>query len=495
MGVAAGTRVLFVTAELAPWAKVGGLGEVARDLPRALAREGADVRTLVPAYPALKEAFPHASIIADVRSPGGAFPAARILEARDGVPLYLLECDALYARPGGLYQSASGEDWRDNHLRYGLLSRFAALVAAEPSPLGWQPQIVHGNDWQTGLAAAYLAYADRPCAPYLHTIHNIAYQGIFPPGVLADLALPPAAFSVHGLEFHGQLSFLKAGIRYAAAITTVSPTYAREIQTPQFGAGLDGLLRQRRTDLVGILNGIDPDTWNPASDPHIARTYSIDALEGKAVNKAALQRAVGLPERPDVPLIGMVGRLVEQKGIDLVLEAAEAIVASPAQLVVLGAGPQQFVEPLQRLAGGRPSEVAVRTGFDEPLAHLVEAGADMFLMPSRFEPCGLNQLYSMRYGTPPIVRRTGGLADSVVDCSERTLADGSATGFMFDAATAQALLETVRLALSVYREPAKWHRLQANGMARDFRWDASARRYLEVYSSVLARPRVAGARG
>lgn len=495
MGVAAGTRVLFVTAELAPWAKVGGLGEVARDLPLALAREGADVRTLVPAYPALKEAFPQASTIAEVRSPGGAFPSARILQAKDGVPLYLLECDALYARAGGLYQTPAGEDWRDNHLRYGLLSRIAALAAAEPSPLGWQPQIVHGNDWQTGLAAAYLAYADRPCAPYLHTIHNIAYQGIFPAGVIADLAIPPAAFSVQGLEFHGQLSFLKAGIRYAAAITTVSPTYAREIQTPQFGAGLDGLIRSRQADLTGILNGIDPETWNPATDPYIARPYSADSLEDKSANKAALQRASGLPELPDVPLLGMVGRLVEQKGIDLVLEAAEGILSSPAQLVVLGAGPQQFVEPLERLALRRPAGFAVRTGFDEPLAHLVEAGADLFLMPSRFEPCGLNQLYSMRYGTPPIVRRTGGLADSVVDCTAQTLADGTATGFMFDAATAQALSQTVQRALIAYRDHATWRKLQANGMARDFRWDTSASRYLEVYSSVLARPRVAGARG
>jgi len=485
----AGVRVLFASPELAPWAKVGGLGEVARDLPLALAREGADVRTLVPAYPALKQAFPEARPIAEFRASGGAFPVARVLEARDGVPLYMLECDALYARPGGLYQSPDGHDWRDNHLRYGLLSRVASLAAADPGPLGWQPQIVHGNDWQTGLAAAYLAHADRPSAPYLHTIHNIAYQGLFPSSVIGELAIPPAAFSIHGLEFHGQLSFLKAGIRYAAAITTVSPTYAREIQTPHFGAGLDGLLRQRRAELTGILNGIDPQTWNPATDPHIARPYSIDALEAKADNKAALQRAMGLPELPQVPLFGMVGRLVEQKGIDLVLEAAESIVASPAQLVVLGAGPRQFVAPLERLAERHRAEVAVRTGFDEPLAHLVEAGADLFLMPSRFEPCGLNQLYSMRYGTPPIARRTGGLADSVVDCSAESLADGTATGFMFEAATAQALLEAVRRALAAFGDPATWRELQRNGMARDFGWDASARRYLETYASVLARPR------
>ena len=493
MGVAGGApRILFVSPELAPWAKVGGLGEVARDLPLALERAGADVRTLVPAYRALKEAFPQPNVIAEIRA-GGALPPARVLEARDGVPLYLLECDALYARPGGLYQSADGSDWHDNHLRYGLLSRVAALAAGEPSPFGWQPQIVHGNDWQTGLAAAYLAHADRPGAAYVHTIHNIAYQGLFPPSVIGELAIPAAAFSVQGLEFHGQVSFLKAGIRYAAAITTVSPTYAREIQTAQFGGGLDGLLRARRSDLVGILNGLDPDAWNPASDRHLARCYSIDDLEGKVANKAALQRAMSLPELPRIPLFGMVGRLVEQKGIDLVLEAAESIVSSPAQLVVLGAGSRQFVAPLERLAERHPQEIAVRTGLDEALAHLVEAGADLFLMPSRFEPCGLNQLYSMRYGTPPIVRRTGGLADSVVDLNAQTLADGTATGFMFDAATPQALLGAVQRALAAFREPSTWRSVQRNGMARDFRWDASAQRYLEVYAAVLARPRAAGA--
>ena len=468
--------MLFVSPELAPWVKVGGLGEVTRDLPRALNQCEADVRLLVPAYPALKVAFGDARVAGHLNA-AGALPSSRILAVEGADPLYLLDCDPLYARPGGPYQSADGVDWPDNHLRFGLLSRAAALLATEGVG-GWQPQVLHANDWQTALAGAYLAHTQRRSVVFVQTIHNLAYQGVFPRGVLGDLALPPSAFSIDGLEFHGQLSFLKAGIRYADAITTVSPTYAREIQTAAFGVGLDGLLRARSSDLTGILNGIDYTIWDPALDPQLASTYSVDNLDGKKLNKTALQRTVGLPELADVPLLGMVGRLVEQKGIDIVIDAAESIVRSPAQLVVLGDGPRHFVSGLGALAQNHPREIAVRSGFNESLAHQVEAGADLFLMPSRFEPCGLNQLYSMRYGTPPIVHRTGGLADSVTDLE---------TGFVFDAPTAEALLATVRRAIDAFREPGVWRRLQQNGMACDFRWDASARRYLEVYRTALAR--------
>ena len=475
-----GPRVLFASPEVAPWVKVGGLGEVTRDLPLALNRIGADVRTLVPAYPALKQAFPQARDVAHV-APAGAMPEARVLAAN--ATLFLVECDALYARPAGPYQSADGVDWPDNHLRFAQLARAAASLATGPDASGWQPQVLHANDWQTALAAVYLAYEEAPPIATVQTIHNLAYQGLFPARVLGELALPAAAFSVDGLEFHGQVSFLKGGIRSASAITTVSPAYAREIQQPEFGAGLDGLLRARSKDLVGILNGIDYAIWDPALDPHLACRYSIDDLAGKRVNRTALQQRLGLSERTGVPLIGIVGRLVEQKGIDLVLEVADAIVRSPAQLAVLGEGPQRFVGPLHALERRHPREVAVRSGFDESLAHLIEAGADLFLMPSRFEPCGLNQLYSMRYGTPPVVHRTGGLADSVTDLE---------TGFVFDAPTADALLATVRRAIDTFRDPDAWRTLQRNGMARDFRWDASALRYLEVYRAALARLASAG---
>ena len=483
-----GLRVLVASPELAPWVKVGGLGEVMRDLPAALARAGIDVRTLVPAYPALKQAFPDARVAARIAAVG-ALPAAQVLATEGAVPLYLLDCDPLYARPGNPYQTADGADWPDNPLRFGLLSRVAALLATSASPIGWQPQILHANDWQTALAGAYLADSKETPAAFVLTIHNLAYQGIFPSSVMQDLALPSAAFSIDGLEFHGKVSFLKAGLAYASAITTVSPTYAREIQTPEFGAGLDGLLRERSAHLTGILNGIDYATWDPAADPHIACRYSSEDLRGKSANKAALQRTLGLPEIADVPLLGMVGRLVEQKGVDLLIEAAEPIVRAPAQLVVLGIGPRHLVEGMNALAQRHPREIAVRTAFDEALAHQVEAGADIYLMPSRFEPCGLNQLYSMRYGTPPVVRRTGGLADSVVDLGEEKPGGATATGFTFERATADALLAAVRRAIEAFRDPPVWRKLQQNGMARDFRWDASARRYVDVYAAALARPR------
>lgn len=474
MGVS-GPRVLFVSPELAPWVKVGGLGEVTRDLPRALKQVGADVRMLLPAYPALKRAFPDAKAVSELPA-AGALPPSQIVTCDGSDPLYLVDCDRLYGRDGSPYQSTDGVDWPDNHLRFGLLSRAAAWLATQGAA-GWQPQIVHANDWQTGLAGAYVAHARSSPVAVVQTIHNLAHQGIFPPDVLGDLALPASVFSIDGVEFHGQVSFLKAGIRYATAITTVSPTYAREIQASEYGAGLDGLLRSRSDVLCGILNGIDYSIWDPAHDPHLASAYSINDLGGKASNKSALQRALDLPERSDAPLLGVVGRLVEQKGIDLVLEAAERIVRSPAQLVVLGDGTRHFVDALQALAERHPHEIAVRTGFDEALAHQVEAGADLFLMPSRFEPCGLNQLYSMRYGTPPIVHRTGGLADSVTD---------GQTGFVFEPPTADALLAAVRRAIDAFRDPPAWRKLQQNGMGRDFRWDASARQYLDVYHSVLA---------
>jgi starch synthase len=479
-------RVLYVTPELSPWIKAGGLGDVARDLPVALAREGADVRILVPAYPALRAALDDAVPVAELGSPGGELAPARLLEAQAAVPLYLIECGAYYDRPGGAYQSPEGVDWPDNDLRFGLLSRAAARLGGAASPLDWRPDVVHCNDWQAGLAPAYLAFAGGPRAATVMTIHNLAYQGLFPRERLAALALPEASFQVEGLEFYGRISFLKAGLHYADRITTVSPTYAQEIQTPALGFGLEGLLRRRAPDLTGILNGIDTLVWDPARDPHLATRYDGGHLQLKRENKLALQRAFGLPEGARAPLLGMVSRLVEQKGVDLVPGIAPLLVRSRAQLVVLGSGDAQLQDALRALAAGYPRVVAVQIGFDDSLAHRIEAGADMFLMPSRFEPCGLNQLYSMRYGTPPIVRRTGGLADSVVDASEANLRAGTATGFVFGAPTRAALRAAVKRALEAYHHPKTWRFLQLNGMARDSSWERAARATIEVYRGALA---------
>ncbi|MFI5399653.1 MAG: glycogen synthase GlgA [SAR324 cluster bacterium] len=478
-------RVLYVTPELAPWIKAGGLGDVAQGLPSALARAGVDVRVLAPAYRELAQAFPDANLLANFPEWGGKFAPAQLLIADTAVPLYLLGCPAYFARGGTAYQSPAGVDWQDNHLRFGLLGRTAAALASDESPLDWKPDILHCNDWQCGLGPAYLAHLGGAKAETVSTVHNLAYQGIFPAAALGELALPPGAFAIDGLEYHGRVSFLKSALFYSTKLTTVSPTYAKEIQSPQLGFGLDGLLRRRAADLVGILNGIDADVWNPARDPHLARTYDAESLDLKALDKAALQREFGLPEDARIPLLGMVSRLVEQKGIDLVVPLAARLAERGIQLVALGSGQRDLETALGGLAERFPRAIAVRIGFSEPLAHRIEAGADLFLMPSRFEPSGLNQLFSMRYGTPPIVHRTGGLADSVVDADRAALEAGRATGFSFDAPSSEALLGAIDRALEIYRTPERWRSLQRSAMARDFSWAASARKYIEVYESAL----------
>jgi starch synthase len=477
-------RVLFVTPEIAPWVKAGGLGDVAQALPAALARAGVDVRVLVPAYPALKSAFPHARSCDAFTAPAGALADAQ-LRLADGmrVPLYLLTCDAYFDRPGGPYQSPAQADWVDNHLRFGLLSRAASLAAVRGFG-GWRPDIIHCNDWQSGLAPAYLTCETESHAASVMTVHNLAYQGLFEREVLDALGLPPALHAAQALMLWNRISFLKAGLLTADALTTVSPTYAREIQGPELGFGLEDLLRERSDLLSGILNGIDTQTWDPAQDPFLAERYDADHLARKPVNARSLRAELGLDARDSTPLVGMVARLVEQKGADLVIDVAPELVAEGAQLAVLGAGEARFEQALRRLASEHPGAIAVRIGFDEGLAHRIEAGADLFLMPSRFEPCGLNQLYSMRYGTPPVVRRTGGLADSVRDPDEAP--SGEATGFVFDAPQAGALLAALRRALAAFGDPSRWRKLQLNGMHADFGWERSARAYIDVYQRSLA---------
>jgi len=467
--------------------KTGGLGEVAATLPAALRAAGVDVRVLVPAYPGVREALRDARVVAEVTQPGGAYPPALLLAGATpaGVPVFAVDCPALYARGGDPYCDAAGRDWPDNHLRFGLLSKIAALVALGLPGIEWAPHILHCNDWHTGLAPAYLHFAGAAHVRSVFTIHNIAYQGIFPGDTLDQLALPPRAFAMAGVEFHGKLSFLKAGIQYADALTTVSPTHAREIQGEQLGFGLGGLLRQRAGVLTGILNGFDPGQWNPATDAHLAQRYDGGTLEAKAANKSALQRRLRLPVTDDMPLLGVVSRLTHQKGLDLLLAVSREVREMPAQLAVLGSGDKALERQFSVLARAHPQRCAAVIGFDEALAHLIEAGADIFVMPSRFEPCGLNQMYSLRYGTPPVVRATGGLADTVVDCDETTLAAGTANGFVFTGPTPQALLAVLRRAVVAWRDRARWRQLQRNGMRADFSWRAGAQRYCELYRTLI----------
>jgi starch synthase len=462
--------VLFVTPECAPLTKTGGLGDVSAALPAALRTAGVDVRTLLPGYREVL-AGSAARALSKLNALGRE---CRVLE--EG-PLLILDCPELYMRDGGPYQTHEGRDWDDNALRFGVLSKAAALLATPASPIEWRPEVVHCHDWPAALAPVYLHFEAQRAATIM-TIHNLAFQGTFDAVLLDALKLPQSSFHVDGLEFHGRLSFLKGGITYADAVTTVSPTYAREIQGEALGCGLDGLLRRRREVLAGILNGIDGAAWDPACDPRIAQPYDAQTLEAKAVNKAALQQRLGLRQDEELPLLGMVSRFTHQKGSDLVAAAGEELAAMPAQLALLGKGESAHEDALRALAARHPGRIAVEVRFSEDLAHAIEAGADLFLMPSRFEPCGLNQMYSQRYGTPPVARATGGLVDTIVD---------GVTGFLFEGAEPAALAAAVRRALAAYRDPVRWRRIQRAGMQCDFSWSAAARRYADLYARLARR--------
>jgi starch synthase len=485
-------KVLFATSEAAPLVKTGGLADVSGALPAALARLGVDVRVLLPGYgPVLAWIEGRGTPVAEFAS--GPWPLARVVEAEapdGGPPLWVVDCPALYARDGGLYQRNGSEDWPDNEVRFGLLSRIAAALSRADSPVSaWRPDVLHCNDWQTGLSPAHLAL-DPPAAggraASVMTIHNLAYQGLFAPDALPRLGLPWDWFRPDSVEYFGQLSFLKAGLQYADRLTTVSPTYAEEIRREPLGFGMQGLLAWRAKDLVGILNGIDVDVWNPAGDPLIPQRYDARTLAKKADNRHALRMRLGLDADASVPVVGVVSRFAHQKGLDLLAACAERALALPMQFAVLGAGDPGLEATFRDLAARHPGRVGLMTGFDESLSHLIEAGADCFVMPSRYEPCGLNQMYSQRYGTPVVARRTGGLADSIVDATPEALAAGRATGVLFDAATPDALLEALARTAALFADRQTWRRMQQAGMARDFSWDASAAQYAALYAQMAA---------
>jgi starch synthase len=469
-------EILFVASEVAPFSKSGGLADVAGALPRALAARGHAVSVVTPRHGSIDPArFGLERVRGAVRVRGEPVP---VWVAKGSAPVYLVENEALFGSRGGLY-AENGRDYPDNAERFAWLARAALAL---PGALRLRPAIVHLNDWQTGLAAWLLRHehAQDPSlrgVRSVFTIHNLAYQGVFPKEVLPVLGIPWDVFRYEAMEFHDQVSFMKAGLVFSDALTTVSPTYAREILTPAGGEGLDALLRHRARDLTGILNGIDVEAWDPATDPHLPAHFGPDDLAGKAACKAALQREVGLPERADVPLLALVGRLVQQKGVDLVAAALPDLLARDLQVVLLGTGEARYEEAFSRAARDRPDRMAARIGFDERLAHRIEAGADLFLMPSRFEPCGLNQMYSLRYGTVPVVRAVGGLEDTVEDF------DGwrRGTGFKFRDYSPAALLVAVRRALDVWRDAAAWRGILARGMAEDNSWAHSAERYEALY--------------
>jgi starch synthase len=482
-------RVLHICSEIYPLLKTGGLADVAGALPGAQARLGCDARVLVPGFPALREGVLEQALVAELAPMFGA-PSIRLYRGvlpGTGIVVYVIDAPALYDRPGNPYADADNHAYADNHQRFALLG-WIAVRLAEGLDDGWRPQVLHGHDWHAGLAPAYLKAVEqatgRRLAGSVQTIHNLAYQGNFPSHVFGYLHLPAHFFDINGIEFHGQCSFLKAGLFFADKITTVSPSYAREIQQSEQGCGLDGLLRARVRDLSGILNGVDDAVWNPATDPLIAGQYEARDLAGKLACRTALQREAGLAIRQDGPLFCIVSRLTEQKGLHLVLAALPEIVQRGGQIMVLGSGDAPLEAAFQAAAAAHPQAVAVRIGYDEHLAHRLIAGADVILVPSRFEPCGLTQLYGLKYGTLPLVRKVGGLADTVVDSSLENMDDGQATGFVFETFDEAGIGAALRRAFALYGRPDDWQAVQRRGMQQRFDWDAAAAQYVALYQQI-----------
>jgi starch synthase len=480
-------KILLAASEMYPFVKTGGLGDVIGALPIELAQLGEEVRIILPAYPSCKNHLGKVTEVAQLQIELGAAPI-RILEGQlpGGInPIWLVDSPPHFERSGNPYVDAKGRDWPDNAVRFATFCRAIIALIGHPK-LSWSPDIVHCNDWQTGLVPALLArQKSRPVTFF--TIHNLSYQGVFPFEDFQSLQLPTDLWSPAALEFYHQFSFIKGGLVFADQLTTVSPTYAQEILTPEFGCGLDGVLRTRSNHLTGILNGVNYQRWDPTADTLIAQCYDKTCWHRKAINKLALQRHCGLREDTNSVVLGFVGRLVEQKGIDLILTLLPQLLLDPKnQFIFLGEGEQNYQDELRELAQRHPQQLGISISYDECLAHLIQAGADIFLMPSRFEPCGLSQLYALRYGTVPIVRRTGGLSDTVVDATEANLRQGRATGFAFEEATPAALLATIRRALTFYGQRSQWRQLALTGMEQDFSWHTSAKAYLELYRRVIS---------
>jgi starch synthase len=482
-------QILFVSPEVAPFAKTGGLADVAGALPRALQALGHDIRIVMPLYRMVdRKRFELREIWSALPVPvAGRTESATVYEGSNGgVVTYFLRHDGYYDREG-LYQTA-GKDHPDNAERFAFFSRAAIALTRI---LNFLPDVFHINDWQTGLVPTYLRTHLQGADGYdrtgvLLTVHNLGYQGLFEPETLAIANLGQELFNPFGIEFYGKVNLLKAGLVFSDLITTVSRKYSQEIQTEEFGCGLDGVLRARARDVHGILNGVDYGEWHPSRDPHLTAHYSKGNPAGKIACKAALQRAFGLPVRPETPVLAVISRLSPQKGMDLVLDVLDTILALDAQFILLGTGDPPLHTAFEALRARHPARVGLRLDFDEALSHQIEAGADIFLMPSRYEPCGLNQMYSLAYGTIPVVRATGGLDDTIQPYSAET---GTGNGFKFADASPEALGASLRQATALFRQPDRWARLVQNAMACDFSWERSAREYEKLYGEIAARRR------
>jgi starch synthase len=481
-------KILQVSAEIFPLLKTGGLADIAGALPAALTDVGCDVRLLLPGFDPILQNLQNVKLLGTRITPWGE--SVSLIQGylvALGMQAYVIDAPTLYARAGNPYEDQNRQPYADNYRRFALLGWMAAQMAMGMD-LQWQPQVVHSHDWHSGLAGAYLAFT-REQQPIwvgsVYTVHNLAYQGLFDAKHFAELGLPDSAFSVDGLEFYGQISFMKAGLFYADQITTVSPTYAKEIQTPEQGCGLEGLLFARRNVLSGILNAVDETVWNPATDAQITATYSATNRAGKTKCKLALQQKMGLTIDNQIPLFGVVSRLTEQKGLHLVVAAINELIASGGQLVVLGSGEAALENALRDLAARHPHAVAVRLGYDEAFAHQIFSATDVTLVPSRFEPCGLTQMYGLKYGSLPLVRRVGGLADTVIDCTPEHLLDQTANGFVFEEFSDQGFTDALKRAFVLYSRPSDWHEVVARSLQQAFSWQASAQKYLALYRKAV----------
>jgi starch synthase len=473
-------RVLSVASEIFPLIKTGGLADVVGALPIALKAENIDTCTLVPGYPAVLNSLRMAAPVLEWALFFGG--KARLLKgSHDELDLFVLDAPHLFARSGNPYLSPEGLDWPDNGIRFAALARMAASIGLGAVPT-FVPDVVHAHDWQAGLAPVYLKYSHQQIPATIMTVHNLAYQGIFPREMLREFDLPEEAFTIGGVEYYGGISFLKGGLRLADRITTVSSTYAKEIQTDDGGMGLGGLLRERSVDLRGILNGIDTSVWNPGTDPHIAERYDADHLQNRMANKVALQRRLGLESRPDAFLLGVISRMSWQKGLDLLLDNVPIIASEGMQSVLLGTGDADLQDSYRAVAQANSGKIAAFIGYDEGLAHLIQAGADAIVVPSRFEPCGLTQLCALRYGAVPIVSGVGGLEDTV---DTDVVGGENETGFKFSPVTTQNLTRTLREAHATFRDKAAWRRIQQNGMSKDVSWRGRATCYAELYREIV----------
>ncbi|ACT48258.1 glycogen synthase GlgA [Methylotenera mobilis] len=482
-------KVLFVSSEVFPLIKTGGLADVSGSLPTALQGLGVDIRILVPGYNAVLAALKDLTTVASLDylpQIGQAELQLGTIESTQ-VKILVIKAPDLYERDGGPYADPQGLEWQDNPARFGVLSKVAAILASDNSPIqNWRPDIVHCNDWQTGLTPAYMKLTEHSRAKSIISLHNMAFQGCYPQQWVASLGLPSTNFTIEGFEYHNQLSFLKAGIFYADAISTVSPRYAQEIQTTAFGFGLEGLLSKRGHEIKGILNGIETDEWNPATDQYLTKHYSASKLAGKKQVKKALQQQFGLDIDADAPLLGVVSRLTHQKGLDMLLPHLQSLINQGCQFALLGGGETALESAFLEIAAQNPNRASVTIGYNESLSHQIMAGCDMFVMPSRFEPCGLNQLYGLAYGTPPIVNATGGLADSIIDADATHLANKTANGFVMVEASADGLIASIQRALEMFRtNPKLWKQLQTTGMSQDLSWAKSAQEYLALYQSLV----------